>query len=306
MPEHLATIETCCSIPFTVEFTGDNASYELVNPPSWLTLTYTGPGGVGPHTYDLSVAPNCDIASWIFQVNDKEGSVGTVLVVVEQCTPDKTVNLCVGEVANEQELPEGEWTFLGDMPYWVNPTYAEGSTTIITAVQPIGAAGAGVYSLGFWNGEEIYIIEVTVTTSCHDVQEVCCDDPLLNIAWYNPTGGWSSYVFTKKNTVNVEIGVTPTFKIGNDDGDRTTKKQGHQDVFDAKEVVSGHIPFAHLALLKSLKYSIQVYLYNSATSTWDIPVVVDGSSFKLYKEREGIYRYDFTFRYAEEIIVQTQ
>jgi hypothetical protein len=148
-----------------------------------------------------------------------------------------------------------------------------------------------------------YIIQINVTTDCLLINNGCPQNP-LNIAWLNPTSGWSSYVFGGNKTLTVDIGQTETVKETNIEGDITTRKIGHKEIYDGMVVLSGHIPFAHLPLLKSLKFSTQAYLHDG--NWWTIPILVDGSSFNYYKQNEGYYRYDFTFRYANEILIQQQ
>lgn len=150
-----------------------------------------------------------------------------------------------------------------------------------------------------------YKIVINVVNTDFDVYANCCEteaNPHRNIAWYNIQGGWQNYIFTGVKTFRVEVGGNKQFKTNQ----LVTKHQRIEGVFDAELITAGDIPKAHVDYISGLRYSIQAFLYNTVTQTWDIPILIDLESFVKYQTRDKFFDVKLKFIYAEEILVQTQ
>lgn len=131
----------------------------------------------------------------------------------------------------------------------------------------------------------------------------CADPESFNIAWINREGGWSSYIFTGRQVHGTEIGEVKTFK---DSG--VVKRQTVDDVYNYAEATVAAVSIRDLQFIASLRKSIQAFIYNIDSLSWDIPILIDSRSFEMYeKPFEQInVSTGFTFKYAEEIKIQTQ
>jgi len=63
-----------------------------------------------------------------------------------------------------------------------------------------------------------------------------------------------------------------------------------------------------LDLLARMRTSIQAYLYNEDTLAFDIPIIIDASSFETYgnRQRQPERTASFNFRVATKQALQTQ
>jgi hypothetical protein len=117
----------------------------------------------------------------------------------------------------------------------------------------------------------------------------CCKRR-LSLAWINPFGGWSSYIFTgiKTDKLTVEEGARYL-------ADNFYRDSEISEAYESFEVSTGYIPKEHIDYTKSLRYSIQAWLYNDATGKWDIPVYLVRSSFSpvLYSSKTKMFEYSF-------------
>jgi hypothetical protein len=160
----------------------------------------------------------------------------------------------------------------------------------------------GCYEFEFFDGLTLLFTLNICVFPIQKSNPVCADDG-FNIAWVNLQGGWSSYLFTGKKVFGKEIGDVKTYKSG-----KELKRSTVENVYDTVEVSFGNIAIKDAVFIASLKKSIQAYLYNNATLKWDIPIILDKQNFPVYqlpfKQIETADK--FTFKYANEITVQSQ
>jgi hypothetical protein len=206
----------------------------------------------------------------------------------------KTYNVCQNEAVFDT-LPTNATSFTG-VPNFV-------------AVVPFGKLlgliilgnTTGAYSFTFQSGGETFLVEINVNTCLTEFYDNCCDNQ-CNIAWLNPQGGWQNYIFTGIKTFEVQQDNGNTFKTSN----KTIKWSERKEVYEATICTTGNIPKSHVDYLDSLRYSVQAFLFNPATSAFDIPILVDSESFTKYTSRQKLFDISIRFLKAKEIQVQTQ
>jgi hypothetical protein len=216
----------------------------------------------------------------------------------------KTFNLCVGEQAIElfpDFDPEVlEYGNFEGLPEWVTLTYSGEYVNGFIINPPT----EGSYSFTFeTEGEETieYEVEINISNCNQIAYDNCCDNQ-CNIAWLNLQGGWQNYIFTGIKTFEVDQDNGNTFKTLN----KTIKWSERKEVYNAVVCTTGSIPKAHVDYLDSLRYSIQAFLYNSATNAFDIPILIDSDSFVKYTSRQKLFDVSIRFLKAKEIQVQRQ
>jgi hypothetical protein len=157
---------------------------------------------------------------------------------------------------------------------------------------------------GEGDGAEYIVIRINPTDCWEEIdpcEQAGGEAYPLNIAWLNTLGGWQSFIFLGKKTEGRAIGDVKIMKSSAN----VLKKTSIEDVYKTIITPSGFISEEMVDYVTELKYSIQAYLWNSTTSAWDIPIIIDSNDFAdLKKQGSGFYKYDFSFRYANEIIVQ--
>lgn len=159
----------------------------------------------------------------------------------------------------------------------------------------------GCYTFDFTDGvDELF----TLTICIYPLQKsngICGE--IFNIAWVNREGGWSSYPFEGRKVHGKAIGDSKTFKKFNE-----LKKATVEDVYDTAEVSIFNRSVKDLQFIASLRQSIQAYLYSEETQQWSIPIILDKNNFEVYTTPFKQIKVDdkFTFRYSEEIIIQSQ
>jgi hypothetical protein len=161
----------------------------------------------------------------------------------------------------------------------------------------------GCFSFDFeLSGSPLFTLNVCVTP-VSEIVDVCPSD-VLNFAWLNQLGGFSSFALECKYTNGREFGADNTVV----DATRTLKRVEFRDVYDVTEVRGGVLSKNQLDLLASLRSAIQVYLYNTSTASFDIPVVIDRASFATYGNRfnQAETRFSFRFKRAKQVNIQTQ
>lgn len=161
----------------------------------------------------------------------------------------------------------------------------------------------GCYSFDFLlSGSPLFTLAVCVDP-ISEILTVCPAD-VLNFAWLNQRGGFSSFALECKYDNGREFGSDSTVV----DALNTLKRVEFRDVYDFTEVRGGVLSKNQLDLLASMRSAIQVYLYNESTAAFDIPVVLDRSSFRTYGNRfnQSETRFSFRFRKAKQVNVQTQ
>jgi hypothetical protein len=156
-----------------------------------------------------------------------------------------------------------------------------------------------VFNLG---GEDLFTLNVCVSP-ISEIVDVCASD-VLNFGWLNQRGGFSSFALECKYVNGRDFGAESTVV----DATGTLKRVEFRDVYDVTEVRAGVLSKNQLDLLASLRSAIQVYLYNTATAAFDIPVVLDRQSFATYGNRfnQAETRVNFRFKRARQVAIQTQ
>lgn len=178
----------------------------------------------------------------------------------------------------------------GGAPFYYEPTAT--GVFIINITQKLLSDGSTV---------DTGTVTITVTDCTDDFIPRCCDN-VFNIAWLSPEGGWKNYLFIGKATTSVEQGKGLDFK----DSSRVLKWSEAQDVYDAIIVGTGAIPKSHIDYTKSLRFAIQAYQYDASTGGWTIPIIINREKFVMYKRGDHFFEWTLEFKYATEIIVQTQ
>jgi hypothetical protein len=136
-----------------------------------------------------------------------------------------------------------------------------------------------------------------------EIIDVCPAD-VLNFAWLNQRGGFSSLAVECKYDNGREFGGDSTVV----DATNTLKRVEFRDVYDFTEARGGVVSRNQIDLLTSLRSAIQVFLYNNSTQAFDIPVVIDRTSFRTYGNRfnQAETRFSFRFRKSRQVNIQTQ
>ena len=156
-----------------------------------------------------------------------------------------------------------------------------------------------VFSL---DSETLFTLNICVTP-VSELINVCKDD-VLNIAWLNQLGGYSSFAIEGKYIAGRVFGNDQTIITSNN----ILKRVEFLDVYETFEIRGGVLSKIQLDLLQSLRSSIQAYLFNQNTQAWDIPIVIDRSSFSTYgnKFNQAETRFAFSFKLSRLVKIQTQ
>jgi hypothetical protein len=191
----------------------------------------------------------------------------------------------------------------------INPCTAGAGDYLSADYNPLDylAAGevnsvTGCFSFVFSNGGELFTLNVCVTP-VSELVDVCAADSLI-FGWLNQRGGFSSFALETKFTKGREFGGESTVVSSTE----ILKRVEFSDVYDVYELRGGVLSKVQLDMLASLRTSIQVYLYNTATQAFDIPIVLDRQNFSTYGNRfnQSETRYSLRFKLAKRVIVQTQ
>lgn len=131
-----------------------------------------------------------------------------------------------------------------------------------------------------------------------------CKSNALNFAWLNSSGGWNSYAIECKFIKGYDIGREQTYLTASN----VLKRSSFDDVYQNYTLTADLLTTFELDLLSSLRTSIQCYLYNDATLNFDIPIIIDRSSFQTYgnRQRQTERSASFSFRLATKEATQTQ
>jgi hypothetical protein len=160
----------------------------------------------------------------------------------------------------------------------------------------------GCFSYVFSLSGTLFTLNVCVTP-VSEIVDVCSAD-VLNFAWLNQRGGFSSMAVDCRYTDGREFGSDNTVV----DGAQMLKRVEFRDVYDVTEVRGGVLSKNQLDLLTSLRSSIQVFLYNTQTAAFDIPIVIDRAGFSTYGNRfnQSETRFAFRFKKSKQVNIQTQ
>lgn len=211
---------------------------------------------------------------------------------------DYNISGCLGFMSYSPEEPiiPSNWEPLGSWPVWV---------VLEAGIIRVFNAQMGVTDLQIYNTlDPDQILDVQITTTACDLELVdeCLGYP-LNVFWLNPEGGFSSYVFNAKKIYGVDIGDSKTYK----DADLITRYSNINNIYDTVIQASGFIDETHVDLLKSLRYSVQawVYVYNNGLEDDEVKEIFNYTkSFELKRQGTGFYKYDFEFSYSKELLTQ--
>lgn len=164
------------------------------------------------------------------------------------------------------------------------------------------APGIGTYDILFTSFDLApFYVRINVVLGTVEEYANCCGD--RNIAWLNIQGGWQNYIFSGIKTFQVEAGEDKQFKTS----DYVLKHSEVNGVYDGEIISTGDIPQSHVDALDGLRAkSVQAFLYSDETEAWDIPILIDRSSYTKYRSRDKFFEVRIKFIYAEEILVQTQ
>lgn len=305
----LESIELCTYTPFTGGFENANATlHPAAGSPDWFGMSAIGVNFItGDTVYQTTVDPTVNDPGvyTISIVNAGEVEVGTVVVTITDCPPDEEYNICMGTFVVNPTLAapptvDGDvWQVIAG-PDWFN-LFSVPFSHSFNFVPPIEGTFIVLLQASEPGYEEtLYRIQINVT-NCFELYDGC-NERNLNISWKLPEGAWKSYVFQGKKIYGLEIGNSATFK----DENEIAKFSAVDEVRDSIDVASGSIPKSHVDYVKLLKASIQVFLWNPVTNNWDIPVLIDKSSFQLYREGDNVYKYEFKFIFGAQIKIQNQ
>lgn len=216
----------------------------------------------------------------------------------------------------------GALTITPDLPDWV--TYEIVSPTLLRVTINTSESVPGDYSSVDYNETDYNASEINNLVGCYQFQfefgievisiSFCispiseiinvCDKNILNFAFLNSSGGYNS------------IALECTYINGRSFGNETLTKNSTGllkrseviDVYDTLNITASVLTKRMLDLLKALRSSIHVLLYNDATEAFDIPVVIDKNSIQTYgnKFKQANTTVSFTLRKAQELFIQTQ
>jgi hypothetical protein len=161
----------------------------------------------------------------------------------------------------------------------------------------------GCYTFEFSDGvTPLFTLQICVFP-IQSSNEIKCAGGVFNIAWVNRQGGWSSYAFEGRKLFGKEIEEVKTYKSGLE-----LKRSSVEGVYDTVEINIANKPIRDLQFIASLRQSIQAFLWSELTQQWSIPIVLDKQSFAIYSTPFKQIQVDdkFRFRYAEEVLIQSQ
>jgi hypothetical protein len=121
-----------------------------------------------------------------------------------------------------------------------------------------------------------------------------------NLAWFDPSGGWESYLFIGKQQTFQDKGTDTTYinSIG--------EKRFHRkdEIHQGTIITTGKVTVVHAEYIADLFKAIQAYLWTPEEGF--IPIIITSKDFKRVKSGDAYAQYDFEFRFAEEDVIQTQ
>lgn len=131
-----------------------------------------------------------------------------------------------------------------------------------------------------------------------------CKENALNFAWLNSSGGWNSYAIECKYIKGYELGSEQTYLTASN----VLRRSSFDNVYQTYSLTAELLTTFELDLLSSLRTSIQCYLYNDSTLAFDIPILIDRSSFQTYgnRQKQTERSASFNFKIATKEATQTQ
>lgn len=207
---------------------------------------------------------------------------------------------------NNALVESGYYYVFTNAPAWFQPVEFLGVISGAFFFYPPGPTGAFVIDVAKHLSADDSLVDsgivtITVTSCVEEYAPRCCDN-VYNIGWLSPEGGWKNYFFIGKATTGVDQDKGSDYK----DADNTLKWSQVENVYDTVIVGTSLIPKDHVDYTKSLRYAIQAYIYDTSTGTWSIPIVINRDSFQLYRRGDKLFEFSLEFKYAVELVVQTQ
>lgn len=207
------------------------------------------------------------------------------------------------------------YVFTGTIPAWFNKyqlsaLFVNQYRSNFDFTPPQGTSGSftfGVERYDFLTSNlvDTGIININVNTLQQaPIDVVNCNT--ANLVWFNPIGGWQSFIFSGKNQAFQDEGKANSF-INSGNEMRWASKE---DIYQGVRVTSGRLSPDQIEYVSSLFKSIQVYLWNanSISSDWpvSIPINIKPKSVNKVRDGESYAVLDFEFRHAVADVVQTQ
>lgn len=161
----------------------------------------------------------------------------------------------------------------------------------------------GCFSFDFsLSGTPLFTLNICVVP-VSELINVCKED-VLNFAWLNELGGFSSFALESKYVKGREFGTDQTIVTST----KVLKRIEYDEVYDSYQLSGGVLSKQQLDLFLSMRSSIQVFLYNEDSQAWDIPVVINRGSVTTYGNRfnQSEIRFSFQFRVSQQVRIQTQ
>lgn len=161
---------------------------------------------------------------------------------------------------------------------------------------------SGAYTFEFTNGSGGAAF--TCTINFYDIlgQLEICTKRAINLAWLNPEGGFSSFIFTGVKEYGVEIEGDSRFK----DASGVWRVSKVSDVRKTVKVSASLVPKWAREFLAPLRYSLAVWIYNPVSCAWDIPAIIERESFSIStdKNRPDEGEISFVLTYSEPVKIQ--
>lgn len=296
----VSSIIVCANTPACETVVFDEQNVELVDPPSWLTLVFLyGNIELNQYTYQYCVEANNDIGVHIIDTTIEGNSIQ---ITIDECL-ELDVQLCAGETTQQYlDPPEGgeAWLLYGEAPEnFILDDDVDGQYFTYIGSQP------GTFYVTLQNDfdEEDFMVIIITVNNCFEEFDECAlfgESFPSNIAWKNRIGGWNSYTFFTAKQFGMEVGDNKIMK----NSSNILKKISITDVYDTVYQTSGYLPSSHIDFIEELRITIKAYLWNELDHVWNIPIIIDASTFIIREEGNGKHKYEFAWKYAEEKLVQ--
>lgn len=215
----------------------------------------------------------------------------------------------MGYVKDKFEVFDGlhYFKYTGTVPAWFNkePFFA-GSTQnypSFSFLPPQGTSGTSTFGIDKYNLSGTIVASGVVTIEVQELSQtpwIVNGCYTANLVWYDPSGGWESYLFVGNQEAFQDKGNSATYV----NSDSETRLHRKEDVYQGVILTTGNITPAHSQFISDAFKSIQVYLWSTANSFE--PIIINPETFKRVSSKDSYTRYEFEFRYAKADVIQTQ
>jgi len=198
----------------------------------------------------------------------------------------------------------GFYTYAG-APAWFTPDFMLGIYYFpsYTFNVPQGVSGAFVITVSKFDGSFVLVDTITITINVTAVITETWNIShcsTANLVWLGPFGGYESYMFQSKQSLEQSGGKAKTFK----DQNGLVKFQDRGDIFQGVMLTTANIPTAHIEHIANMHKAIQAWLWTSGNVF--VEILIDPTTFKKARTREPYISYEFSFTYAKPDVIQTQ